>query len=267
MEVSRDFSKGKIAVHLPLYSSINGCSLKSRLENRELYTEEGLNHLAEELIQKLSLQSEKVHSHLMEELRILQENLSHLTDQEPQGRPFFQSRLALYVHRLRGIFCANVQDLRSHLQLYIHDLKTPMSQGEYQETTRWIGSMLHEPIQDLQPHLREFDTLASQVAENVRDSKEELHSGAEALQATVANMLGSTGSPREQLSQSIDRFCQSSLKQMEHFGSRIKQLLKGLEQGKVKELTQSQGMDPQHSMVVSLHGDFMTRLTTLLTDL
>nr|XP_023669351.1 uncharacterized protein LOC111844786 [Paramormyrops kingsleyae] len=244
------------------------------MDSRDMNTQdtlEGQNPHVEEFEHKLSVGSEKLHVHLMQELSRLQEKLSSYTGRSRLGPGHFQTCLATHTHHLQTIFGSNVRELCSRLHHYVGRLEESSGPAACQESMRWVVLTLDQGIQELQLHLDSFDAQVSKAtgklgdankSERWRDAAAKLGRGvgeaAKALRATATKLP--SGALGEQLSQGVTQFCHRSMAYIEHFDTWVKRQTEGPETQWVRE-------HPLHGRLSTLSGDFSATLNALLTDI
>ncbi|XP_056138801.1 uncharacterized protein zgc:162608 [Lampris incognitus] len=279
-------------------------SYKSDIFSSDLYTREddsNRNSMAQEMQHKLTVESERLHARLRQELAELRERLSPYPAHPSSALVNMRERLAPLTEQLQSSLSSNIQDLCGQLTLYLQGLETEEAQTEagpalYREAFQWMSQTLEHSGSKLAGIIGDFQTKTSGVIDQLREMTADEGEGAEwgevstslgqevssfrlevqgrveALKAELTALFVTAQPLKAEITASMNRFCQSTALQSQVFQARIERLFLGLEEG--------EGVQVAHSMPVSsssssssiqpggsLQEDFSTKLSALIQDI
>lgn len=276
---------------------------KSHIDSSGLYNQDdhNKNPIAEEMQQKLNMESERLRTRLRQELAELQDRLSPSPAHLSSTLASMRERLAPLTQQLQSSLSSNTQDLCGQLSLYLQGLDRAEAQPEaspalYQEAFHWMSqtlehssSKLADIISDFHAktvgviaHLKEISVseegaaeselwqeISSRLGQEASFLRVQAHNRVGAFKAELAALLETAQPHKTELTASMERFCQNATVQSQVFQARMERLIQGL-----KEELQVQGassLSPSSSSSIqpggSLQEDFTVQLSALIQDI
>ncbi|XP_058490505.1 uncharacterized protein zgc:162608 [Solea solea] len=279
---------------------------KRHLDSSSLYNQgddDNKNPMAEEMQQKLSVQSEYLRTRLHQELAELRERLSPSSTHLSSTLASMRERLAPLTQQLQSSLSSNTQDLCGQLSHYLHSLETADAQAEtraaqYQEAFHWMTNALehgsskmadiindfHTKTVGVLEHLTEVGTteeeaamselwplMSSRLGQEVSSLREETQNRVGALKAELDALQGDVVPVKAEVTASVEQFCQNSALQSQWFQVQMEKLFQGLEE-EVNVQRSSRLSPPSSSSspiqpTGSLQEEFSIKLSALLQDI
>ncbi|KAK5868631.1 hypothetical protein PBY51_009628 [Eleginops maclovinus] len=279
---------------------------KSHIDSSDLYNpdDQSKNPMAEEMQRKLNLESERLRTRLRQELAELQERLSH-SAHPSSTLASMRERLAPLIEQLQSSLSSNTQDLCGQLSLYLQGLETAEAQTEttpalYQEAFYWMSQTLehssstvadlisdfHTKTIEVIKHLKEtssseqeaaksdhWQEISSRMGQVVSSLRVEAQNRVGAVRAELAALLGTARPGKEELTASMERFCQNAALQSQVFQARMEGVFKGVEDElDVKGASSlsaysSSSFSSSVQTAGNLQEDFSVKLSALIEDI
>ncbi|XP_010869879.2 uncharacterized protein zgc:162608 [Esox lucius] len=279
-QTQQDLTNNEVHEKTDMSKDVNGI-WKSHVKDSPLVSEIG---------HKLTLESERLHARLRQELTELRERLSlypvHPGSSESTLARMGE-RLAALTEQLQSTVNDNSQELCGQLRLHLQELEVAVRQGAaetalYPEAVRGMSQTLDDSSAKTTSVIRDFKTKTSNMIEELKGSDEgvfwqdanirleqeaqafslEVRGRAGVLKAKLASLLLVPQPIRAEVSTSLEQFCQSAASQDRLFHAKIKKHLLG------RELqTQSQSESPTLQPLGLLEEDFSAKLSAVLQDI
>ncbi|CAJ1065476.1 uncharacterized protein zgc:162608 [Xyrichtys novacula] len=268
---------------------------KSHIDSSSLYNQDNQHKhpVAEEMQQKLNMESERLRARLRQELAELRERLSPSPSQLDFTLASMRERLAPLTQQLQSSLSSNTQDLCGQLSLYLQGLETAEVQaGEasptlHQEAFHWMSQTLElssskvsEIISDFQgkavsaiEHLKEerselWQEMSSRLGQEVSSLRKEAQTRVSALKTELDSLLETSNPRKTEVTASLELFCQNAALQSEVFQARMERLFQGLEEDLQMEGASSVSSSSSLSLSgSSLQEDFSVKLSALIQDI
>ncbi|KAL0973020.1 hypothetical protein UPYG_G00197830 [Umbra pygmaea] len=262
---------------------------KTHVKNPHLYTQDSPDPMVSEIRQKLNLESERLRTLLRQELAEIREMLSPYPNHPVSSKSTLASmgdRLAPLTKQIQNGMKDNSQELCGHLKLYLQGLDTAAGQvtarpSLYLEAVHWISKTLDDSSAKMTTVIQDFKTQTSSMVEEFRVTDEgtfwqdvndrlghevhalslEVQGRVGVLKAKLTSILLAPQPLREEVSTSVEQFCQNASVQDQLFHARIEKHLLGQE-----SQTQSESQSPS-PQPLGLLEDFSVKLSSLLQDI
>ncbi|XP_068440158.1 apolipoprotein A-IV [Clinocottus analis] len=270
---------------------------KTNIDSSDLYGQDyhSKSPVAEEMQRKLNMESERLRIRLRQELAELRERLSSSTAHLSSALASMRERLAPLTQQLQSSLSSNTKDLCGQVSLYLQGLETAEEQGEatlalYQEAFDWMNLTLEQSSSQVAVLISDFHTKTIGVIEHLKEisaSEQEasqsvhwqniiLRLGQEvstlrmearkrtgSLQAEITALLETARLGKDEVTASMERFCQNAALQSRVFQGRMERLFQGLEEE--LEIQEASSLSPVSSS--SLQQDFSVKLSALIQDI
>ncbi|XP_034557582.1 uncharacterized protein zgc:162608 [Notolabrus celidotus] len=285
--------KANQANHKTELSKDTEITYKSHIDSSSLYIQDDQNKnpVAEEMQQKVNIESERLRARLRQELSELRERLSPSPAQLGSTLASMRERLAPLTQQLQSTLSSNTRDLCSQLSLYLQGLETAEAQagdaspGLYQEAFHWliqtlelsnskvaniIGEFQAKAVREVE-HLKEEKTelwqeMSSRLGQEVSSMRREAQTRVGTLKTELAALLETSNPHNTEVTASLELFCQNSALQSQLFQARMERLIQGLEEDLQVQRASSLSSPPSLSGS-SLQEDFSVRLSALIQDI
>ncbi|XP_074534757.1 uncharacterized protein LOC141797350 [Halichoeres trimaculatus] len=266
---------------------------KSHIDSSSLYIQDDQNKnpVAEEMQQKLNMESERLRARLRQELSELHERLSPYPSQLDSTLASMRERLAPLTQQLQSSLSSNTQELCGQLSIYLQGLETAevqageASPGLYQEASHWMSQTLElssskvaDIIGDFQAqatrlveHLKEenselWQEMSSRLGQEVCSLRKEAQTRVGTLKTELAALLDKSNPHNSEVTASLALFCQNAALQSEVFQARMERLFQGL--GEDLQVQGASSFSPPPSFHgSSLQEDFSVKLSALIEDI
>ncbi|XP_004075460.1 uncharacterized protein LOC101164331 [Oryzias latipes] len=273
---------------------------KSIIDNSALYNHEGddtKNPVAEEMQQKLTMESERLRARLRQELAELRERLSPSPAHLSATLASIRERLTPLTQQLQSSLSSNAQDLCTQLSLYLQGQEMMETQAEaspalHQEAFQWLSQTLKRNSLHLANMISEFRAAATGVIEDLKQGgspeedadnskmwqdvtsrleqevsslKEEAQKRVEILNAQLAALQESVKPHTAEVKGAVERFCENTAQQSQELQAWMERLFKALEEELHATSSMYFPLPMQHDS--SFQGDFSVKLSALIQDI
>uniref|UniRef100_UPI0037E92723 apolipoprotein A-IV n=1 Tax=Semicossyphus pulcher TaxID=241346 RepID=UPI0037E92723 len=272
---------------------------KSHIDSSSLYNPDDQSKppVAEEMQQKLNMESERLRIRLRQELAELRQRLSPSPADLGSTLASMRERLAPLIQQLQSSLSSNTQDLCGQLSLYLQGMETVEAQAEagpafYQEVFQWMGQTLehsrskvddiisdfHAKTVGVIEHLKEeeaaksklWQEVSSRLGQEVSSLKKEAQSRIEVLKTELSSLFETANPHKTEVTASIELFCQNAALQSQVFQARMERLFQGLEEELEVQRDSSLSSSSSSSSIPqggSLQEDFSVKLSALIQDI
>ncbi|XP_065816804.1 apolipoprotein A-IV [Labrus bergylta] len=269
---------------------------KSHIDSSSLYSQddESKSPVAEEMQQKLNVESERLRTRLRQELAELHKRLSPSSAHLSSTLASMRERLAPLTQQLQSSLSSNTQDLCGQLSLYLQGLETAEAAGEseasqafYQEAFSWMSQTLEHSSSKLTDIITDFQTNAVRMLEHLKEEKSDLglemssrlgqevsslraeaQSRVGTLKTELAALLETAIPHKSEVAASLELFCQNAALQGQVFQARMEKLFLGLEE---LDFHRAASLSPSSSSSIQqgsfLQEDFSVKLSALIQDI
>ncbi|XP_024132210.1 apolipoprotein A-I [Oryzias melastigma] len=273
---------------------------KSIIDSSALYNHEGddaKNPVAEEMQQKLTMESERLRVRLRQELAELRERLSPSPAHLSATLASIRERLTPLTQQLQSSLSSNAQDLCSQLSSYLQGLEMTETAAEsspalHQEAFQWLSQTLKQNTIQLANMISEFRASASAMMEDLKQGggseedaenskmwqdvtsrleqevsslKEAAQKRVEILNAQLAALQESVQPHTAEVKGTVERFCENTAQQSQELQAWMEKLFKALEEELHATSSVSFSLPVQHDS--SLQEDFTVKLSALIQDI
>ncbi|XP_068601839.1 apolipoprotein E [Brachionichthys hirsutus] len=277
---------------------------KNHIDSSDLYNPDvhSKSPMADEMQQKVNMESERLRTRLRQELAELQKRLSSSPTRLSFALESMKQRLPRLTEQLQKSLSSNIQALRGQLSRYLQGLEAAETRPEarpglYQEALDWMSQTIEhstsevaeiitdfhaeitgviKPLKEISSseqeatHSELWQDISSRLEQEVSSFRVKSHNSVGALKTELATLLKTAQLSTAEVTASIEQFCQNASLQSQMFQAQLKRLFQALEEELQVQSAFSLTLTSSTSSTQpggSLQEDFTAQLSALIQDI